>query len=763
MGHDLHQRNVVEAEKIDTLYREALKFHLGHDFSAAEKIYHEILTLLPKHSQSNYMLGSMYLANKVLGKAKLHLQTAFDAEPENPLYQCALGRYFKCKQEFTQAEKFLEQSIATEGTPVEAFNELATLWIDKKEYDKALAVLEKGLTLFPQERAFLYNKSVVFSRQKKFAITIDILLSLLPREDIGVSLYFRLLKLYLDAQDIKNAVNICLLGVDKFPEDIVMLNETAKLYEAQHKLKEALVFYKKSLEIKPDQYDICNNIAGVYAAIGKNKEAIAMYQKSIELNDTDPRVMNNFANLLKRLHYHRDAYNYFEKALALSDDPAPIYNNFGSLLLEMGQQARSLACFEKAMALLPELQMSASNFLLASNYSCDDPEVSFKYHKDWGQKALQYKRDDNFVLPERKHKKIRIGFLSPDFRKHSVTYFLKPIFRHCPKDEFEIYAYSDARVLDDVAKALQSHSDHWQFVFQQDNDDLIDTLRADELDILFDLSGHTAKNRLLIFVNRLAPIQINYLGYPNTTGLTSMDYRMVDDFTDPPGSEKYATETLLRLPKSFLCYDALPDAPNIEPLPALSADKVTFGSFNNLAKLTPAVIAVWARLINHVENSHLFIKAKPLVDDVTKETYIELFEQAGLSRERLTLMGAIRETAGHLAAYHQVDIGLDTFPYHGTTTTCEALWMGVPVVTLAGNRHAARVGVSLLTHAGLPECIANSVEEYIDIAARLAGDINALAQLRLSLREKMKTSSLVDQPAFCSAFFNQLKKLAENL
>jgi predicted O-linked N-acetylglucosamine transferase (SPINDLY family) len=280
-------------------------------------------------------------------------------------------------------------------------------------------------------------------------------------------------------------------------------------------------------------------------------------------------------------------------------------------------------------------------------------------------------------------------------------------------------------------------------------------VRKDGIDILVDLAGHTAENRLLVFARKPAPVQITWLGYPNTTGMPVMDYRLTDEIADPPGeADQYHSETLIRLPDGFLCYSPPDDAPDVSGLPARQTGRITFGSFNNLPKINEAVIALWSRLLLQIPQSDLLLKSKQFADAHVRQRYLDLFTSHGIEAERITLLQRVSSTAGHLAIYDRVDIGLDPFPYNGTTTTCEALWMGVPVISLRGDRHAGRVGASILTHVSLQELVAADEDQYIRVGIKLARELDELEGLRKSLRARMQASVLCDGRAFARTMEN---------
>jgi predicted O-linked N-acetylglucosamine transferase (SPINDLY family) len=310
----------------------------------------------------------------------------------------------------------------------------------------------------------------------------------------------------------------------------------------------------------------------------------------------------------------------------------------------------------------------------------------------------------------------------------------------------ECFCYSNVSNPDSVTARIRELADHWLDISSLSDEQVGEAIRKDNIDILVDLSGHTAGNRLKVFAQKPAPIQVTWVGYPGTTGLPGMDYRITDHRADPEGtSDKYHTEKLVRMEPCFLCYQPPTDAPEIGPLPAIKNGYITFGSFNNLSKLTKETILSWSILLRGIPDARLLIKAQARGSEAGYNDLSSAFLANGIERSRIEFIGYIPETQDHLDLYNKVDIALDTSPYNGTTTTCEALWMGVPVVTLSGSRHASRVGASLLHAAGLSEFVAETTEQYISIATRLAGNIDRLEGLRNSLRQTIRASSLTNQ------------------
>ena len=400
----------------------------------------------------------------------------------------------------------------------------------------------------------------------------------------------------------------------------------------------------------------------------------------------------------------------------------------------------------------PDFAAAHSNLVFSMNYdAAATQQTIFAESRAWHEShaAALGRRAPGHANARDPERRLRVGYVSPDFREHSVAYFLEPLIAAHDRAAFEVFCYAQVARPDQRTERFRGLADTWRSTVGMTDADLATAVREDRIDILVDLAGHTGGNRLLAFDRRPAPVQLSWLGYPNTTGTEAIDARLTDAIADPPGpSDALHSETLVRLPNGFLCYAPTADAPAIGAPPARSTGHVTFGSFNALAKITPAVVAAWARILLGVPGSRLVIKSGPLADAATRARYLEMLAAAGVDAGRVDLRAWIDARSGHLGAYANIDIGLDPFPYNGTTTTCEALWMGVPVVTLAGDRHAGRVGASLLTRIGLAELVADTTDGYVETAVHFAGDLDGLPARRLALRDRMMSSPLCDAAGF---------------
>jgi len=417
----------------------------------------------------------------------------------------------------------------------------------------------------------------------------------------------------------------------------------------------------------------------------------------------------------------------------------------GRVMKRLARIDEALRCFQKALIADPFNRLAQDNLLFTRLFSDHDRiEDVAAAHRSWGA-AQKGEGSVPAHIPEQG--RVAVGYLSPDLREHSVAAFIEAVLRSHDRKRFRVICYQCGPQQDTVTDRLRTLVDEWRDITDLDDTAACDLIRLDRVSILVDLAGHTAWNRLAMMALRPAPVQITWIGYPHSTGLPQIDYRITDAVADPPGmTERFHSEELVRMPGCFLCYDPPMDAPEPSPEPpAGRTGDITFGCFNNLAKVSPTILGCWRTILEQTPRSRLVIKAEVFDDP---EALAEVLQRFGLPVARVVALGWVPDRTAHLALYNQIDIALDTWPYNGTTTTCESLWMGVPVVTLAGNHHAARVGASLLTAVGLEHLIASCPDEYVSSAVALAGNLPLLQALRRGLRPLLESSPLLDGPGF---------------
>ena len=513
-------------------------------------------------------------------------------------------------------------------------------------------------------------------------------------------------------------------------------------------LQGAIASLHKVIALDPANVEAHLRLADALHVTGSHGEAIAAAEQAVELDPNDARVHGQLGIVLRGMGRTTEAIQACRRSLEFAPGTAGTHNNLAQLLKDQARLPEALACYRRALQLDPTNASVHSNLLLSLHYAEPyDAQVIFAEHRHWAKRhsARTSAHAPSVAGDRNPNKRLRIGYVSADLKNHSVAFFLEPLLAARDRHAFEVVCYANSVTTETTTARLRALADGWRDIASLNDEQADALIRSDAIDILVDLSGHTKGNRLPVFTRKPAPVQVTYLGYPDTTGIDAIDYRLTDEWADPPGhTEHLHTEQLVRLPDGFLCYQPPLSCPQVALPPMLQRGGVTFGSFNNLAKVSPTVIGYWAATLSAVPDSRLLLKSKALADSGTREYLHEQFRAHGIDARRVELVGWSSARADHMGRYSEVDIALDTFPYHGATTTCEALWMGVPVVTLAGSVHASRVGVSLLHAAGHADLIAELPLEYVRKAVELAADADRLAALRSALRERLQASPLTD-------------------
>lgn len=555
--------------------------------------------------------------------------------------------------------------------------------------------------------------------------------------------------------------------VQKDPGDAVANHLLAAVLLQLGKPEQALYFAERSVAsfaAEPSFYDV---LGTVLAALSRNDEAAGAFRRAVDLDPTLASAWNGLGSALMQAGDHDASCEALLRAHELARGAGAINPSFlANTTAALGNAWR----VGEAITLLREgldehpghkdLRLQLASML---NYASGVDAGTLRREHELLGLAL---RAPGLSAPAAREPStpLRVGLLSPDFRSHSVARFLAPILLHAKDAGLRLFCYASVREPDSTTARFRALPLDWRDVAALDDAAAARLIRADDLDILLDLAGHTAGSRVSVLAWRPSRVQATYLGYPNTTGLPEVDFRLVDSRTDPAGSEAHGVERLARLDPCFLCYEP-PDDSVTRAADAATISRPAgprFASFNTLNKVSAATLDGWSSILKRVPDSTLLLKAMSLKGRLVRERVLREFESRGISPNRLSLHAHTASAAEHLALYRGVDVALDPFPYAGTTTTCEALWMGTPVITLAGDRHASRVGVSLLHAAGVPELIADSVESYAALAASLALDASRLAGYRATLRQSLLSGPLGDAPAFVRRFAALLRTLVSS-
>ena len=551
------------------------------------------------------------------------------------------------------------------------------------------------------------------------------------------------------------------LLLERYPESGFAWKVLGAALQAQG--KDALAAMAKATNLLPNDAEAHSNLGAVLKELGRLDDAAASFRRALEIKPDYAEAHGNLGTVLQDFGHLDEAVLSYRRALALKPGLVEILGNLGNAQNELGQFDDAAASMRRALEIKPDSAIAHSNLLFAHNYKADQPaEILLAEARHYGamvaRQARPYTDWRNTPEPGRR---LRTGLVSGDLRNHAVGFFLEGILAALASGaaaSLELIAYSSDPRADELTARIRSVCHGWHPTAGLADESLARQIRDDGIDILIDLSGHTARNRLAMFAWKPAPVQLSWLGYFATTGVAQIDYLLADPHTLPASEECHFTETIWRLPETRLCFT--PPALDIPvgPLPALNNGCITFGCFNHLAKMNDAVVALWSRILLAVPGSRLFLKTRQLADAGVRDATLARFAAHGIDAARLTLEGPTPR-ADYLAAYQRVDLALDPFPYPGGTTSVEGLWMGVPMVSLALQRFLSRQGVGILMNAGLPDWIATDSEDYVARAIAHANDIPRLAALRCGLRQTVLASPLFDAPRFAGHFEAALRAM----
>jgi len=661
------------------------------DWRAALEHYYEALRLDPSLYSAQYNLGVVYLEAGDLQRALQHTEQAYSLDPRR----------------------------------VDAMNNMGAIHRAQGNHEAAAQWYRAAVRLSPNCTTMQTNLAVAL---------VSLGLQLKPTHPKGA------IKCYQEAlvHCPTNASAYYNLGVS---------------YAEMHKSDKALINYQLTVHFNPRCAEAYNNMGVVYKERENLERALMCYHMALQCNPRFAQALNNIGMVYTATGRLQEALEYLSRAVVAAPTYAEAYNNLGWLFWDEGDLGQALRMYERCIELAPTSKNPGQNRLLALNYVQDVPTtLIYEAHRAW---AERFSSDlpqpyTNWTVQRSVDRQLRIAYISPDFFHHSVSFFCHCLFEHRNRDKFDIFLYSNTSREDDKTELFKSMvpENRWKKVVGRSPQEVANMMREDQIDILVELAGHTANNRLDVAVLKPAPVQFTYIGYNNTTGLGAIDYRVTDAIVDPVDTEQEFSEELVRLPGCFLCYTPPDKLPDVDPLPAAREGCVTFGSFSCLAKLNPQCVALWARVLQEVPTSRLLIKAKGFYSRDVQVKFMNQFERFGIRAHRLKLVSLTTTSFDHLKTYNEVDIALDTFPYSNTTTTCESLVMGVPTICLSGRTHGSRVGCTLLAAIGLSEFVAETQEEYVEKAKGLASNLHQLSELRQNLRRTLMASKLCDGPNF---------------
>jgi predicted O-linked N-acetylglucosamine transferase (SPINDLY family) len=614
---------------------------------------------------------------------------------------------------------------------------------------EAEAIYEQILSAQPDHLAALQNLGFIAYQSGRAAIAAELLRRAVVLRPHDAGLLSNLGSVLVGAGQVQAAVDAFQRALALMPDSPQIHSNLGNALVAIGQTEQAIASYRQALILNPHSADAHNNLGTALSGLGRRDEAIVEFRQAVALRTQFVQAWNNLGTAFREVGDLDESIAACRQALAAGPQFLPAYHNLGNTFRDAGELDEAIACYRAATKTNHNVAAADDLLLALLLHPNLTPDQVWTEHSRWNEVYARPLAGAIAVHPEPvaagPQRRLRIGYVSPDFREHPVGCFFLPLIANHDRDGFEILCYSDAGQADQLTEQLRSNATHWRDVHGLPDEQLASLIRQDQIDILVDLTMHTKNNRLLVFARKPATVQVTYLAYPGTTGLETMDYRLTDSFLDPPDQDdRFYSEKSVRLPRTFWCYVPPAHAPAVNPLPAAAAGRITFGCLNLYCKVTSAMLALWATILRETPASRLMVHS---YCGRHRGRALGVLAAEGIERERLQFVDRV-SPADYFKLYHQIDIALDTHPYPGGTTTCDALWMGVPVVTLAGTTALSRGGLSILSNVGMPELAARDPQQYVRIAVDLAADLPRLASLRATLRDRMAGSPLMDATAF---------------
>lgn len=710
---------------------------------------HEELQRQPDDAMARSQMGIVLWHLGRLDEAEHCFRHVVRAEPHSADAHYRLGGVLQQRERRDEAQACYRTAVQLDPAHCAAWNNLGTLLKDAERYGEAADCFRNATAADPNYASAHLNLGLLLEHQSIWGPAVDSYRAAAAADPTSTLARYSLGAVMQQQRNFVEAAAWYEDALRTDPAHVAARMSLGYVLKQLGQLERAIGHWQEAAARDPQCADAFNNLGVAWNELGNRQAAVACCRRAVELRPELSAAHVNLTVALLGAGQLDEAIAAGKQAIAVSDNPSQAYGNLANCYQSRGQLQEALEAHRQAMKLDPADAQQHSNFLYTLNYHPGfTREELADEHRAWGKQHA-----DSLLLASRPHlndrspsRRLRLGYVSGHFRTHAVNAFFEPILAAHDHAECEVFCYANSTIRDETTTRLQGLADHWRDITGVDDPAASELVRRDQIDILVDLAGHIAGNRLPIFARKPAPVQVTYLGYQNTTGMAAMDYRLTDEYSDPSGvTDAYYTEKLVRLPRTFFVYQPSAAAPPVGALPAVGNGYVTFGSFNHFAKVTPHVLDAWARLLAKVPGARLIILSHG--SPWLSQHISDVFAEQGVDPSRVELAQR-RPYKQYLELISQVDISLDTFPFNGHTTTFDCLWQGVPVVALAGDSYVSRFGSSGLITLGLERLVAGSVEQYLDIAARLAADNEDLRQLRMSMRDRMQSSPIMDFVGF---------------
>ena len=746
----------MASDQAETCFRQGLAQQDLQQLDSATALYRQAIKIKPDHVEACNNLGGILVVDGQLDEAVAYFRRAVAADPANAAAQMNLGNALKTLGQLSDAAASFRRAVEIVPDYTAALLKLGDVLGDLGESAGAVVSYRHALEIEPDNAEANLNQGVALLELKQLEPAEMCFRRVLEIEPTSAEAHSNLGVIQKKRRQLDAAAACFQQALAIRPDFADAHLNLGSTQQALGQIDAAIASYRRALEIRPDFAQAYSNYGTVFQTLDQLDLAEEQYRRALEFKPDLADAHNNLGIVLALVRRLDDSIASYQRAIAVKPDYAEAYANLGGVLKDVGRLDEAVAAIRQALELDADCVLAHNNLLFIHNYVADESAALLLADaRRFGETAARLARPHtdwpNSPDPERR---LRVGFVSGDLCNHPVGYFLVGVLAELSSqasDRLELFAYPNRAYDDATSKRIQMSCEGWHPAVWLSDEALARRIRDDGIDILIDLSGHTAHNRLPVFAWKPAPVQVSWLGYFATTGVAAMDYFIADAWTLPPDQEAYFTEQIWRLPETRLCFTPPDGEVAVGPLPALANGYITFGCFNNLSKMNDAVVELWAQVLHAVPRSRLFLKYQQLGEASVRQSTCERFAVHGIGAGRLIFEDYVPR-ANYLAAYQRVDIALDPFPFPGGTTTVEALWMGVPVLTLTGERFLSRQGVGLMMNAGLPDWIAKDADDYVGRAVAHASDLPRLATLRAGLREKVLASPIFDAPRFAKNF-----------
>jgi predicted O-linked N-acetylglucosamine transferase (SPINDLY family) len=768
--------------KIERAMQIAMEHHRAGRLGQAESGYREVLANQPSHAEALHLLGVLAGQTGRLDEATDLIRRAIAAAPGNAVYHGDLGGFLQHAGKLDEAIGCYQQALRFKPDFAEAHFNLGVAWQQKGELDRAIGSFQRAVQLKPTlsdahfqlgqawmgrgevDRAVACYQNALQSDPRSVAAHYYLGNAWTARgdPDRAIECYERALALQPDLAEAYIGLGIARLDKGQlteaeadFQRALALRPECAEghhglgmVWGRRGQMDRAIACHEKALSLRSDYPEAHNNLGLAWNEKRELDKAIACYQRALAIRPGFAEAHCNLGNSLRDAGKFDEAIASYQQAIACNPGFVKAHLNLGNIWKDTGYIDLAIECCRRALAHDPTFISAHDNLIYMLHYHpAADLQSLLVESQRWNrQHAEPLKR---FMLPHgndrNPDRRLRVGYMSPDFRTHPVGRFILPLLASHDRAAVEVFCYSLVTVPDAMTAKLKPHADTWRSVVGQSDEQIARTIREDRIDILVDLAMHTAHNRLLVLARKPAPVQVTYLASLGGSGLDTIDYRLTDRYLNPDeADDRFYLEKSVRLSGTYWCYQPSDAAGTVNELPALTAGRITLGCLNNFAKVSQNTLEIWSRLLHRIPDSRMLLHSFP---GSHRQRVVGYLNDCGIAADRLEIVGKV-PARDYFNNYHRIDIALDPFPYPGGTTTCDTLWMGVPVVTLAGRTAIGRAGVSILSNIGHAELVAENAEHYIQIAVDLAGDLPRLAQMRATLREQMRNSPLMDEKGY---------------